>query len=424
MTNSTIPATGAATAQAVDWRTWVPCIAMALCSWLSFVDRQVLAILTPTIMVDTGLTPQHFTDAASFFFLAYTLGNPVWGSAIDFMGLRVGMLLAVAIWTGASMSHAMMSSFLGFAVARAVLGLGEGATFPGGLRTAVETLPANLRARGIALSFSGGTIGAVMMPILLGPLALAYGWRAAFVTTGALGLTWMVVWSFIARPPFLPANPPKPARLSWPKLGERRVWALIFSYALPAISPGPILTILSFYLRGPLGLSQADLNAVIWIPPLTWGIGYFFWGWAADKFAANNPRPIGMFLLLTAASLTLGLVTLTTNLPLAIAIVSLSTFIGGGFQMVALKVGSYAFPREQAAMMSGIASGSWSLVNFVLLNAIGAGVAIGGLRILPGANLINGQRWEEIFWIIALMPAAGVAIWMFLSRDQGVASRA
>jgi hypothetical protein len=75
-------------------------------------------------------------------------------------------------------------------------------------------------------------------------------------------------------------------------------------------------------------------------------------------------------------------------------------------------------------MMSGIASGSWSLVNFVLLNAIGAGVAIGSVRILPGANLINGQRWEEIFWIIALLPAIGVAIWMFLSRNQGLASRA
>ena len=69
---------------------------MALCSWLSFVDRQVLAILSPTIMADTGLTPQHFTDAASFFFLTYTLGNPVWGSVLDRFGLRAGMLLAVA----------------------------------------------------------------------------------------------------------------------------------------------------------------------------------------------------------------------------------------------------------------------------------------------------------------------------------------
>ncbi|HYJ95091.1 MAG TPA: MFS transporter [Vicinamibacterales bacterium] len=420
---TTARTSAAATSTTTSWQMWVPCLGMALCSWLSFVDRQVLNILSPTIIADTGLTPQDFTTATSFFFLTYTLGNPVWGSVLDRVGLRIGMLLAVGVWTAASMSHALMVSFAGFALARAVLGLGEGGTFPGGLRTAVETLPPNLRARGIALSFSGGTIGAVMMPLLLGPLAIQYGWKIAFLATGAFGVLWMLIWATIARPPFLAKSAHTTSKMQWPNLRERRVWALMFSYALPAISPGPVLTILAIYLVQRLHLTQADVNGVVWIPALTWGIGYFFWGWAADRYAANNPRPIGMFMLLTVISLTLGLTTMTASLSIAIALISLSTFIGGGFQMVALKVGSYAFPREQSAMMSGIASGSWSLVNFVLLNAIGAGVAIGSVRILPGANLISGQRWEEIFWIIALMPAAGVAIWMFLSRDQAVAAR-
>jgi ACS family hexuronate transporter-like MFS transporter len=397
----------AAASPALDWRMWVPCLGMALCSWLSFVDRQVLTILSPTIIRETGLTNQNFTDAASFFFLAYTLGNPVWGSVLDRVGLRVGMLLAVAIWTGASASHALMSSFAGFAAARAVLGLGEGATFPGGLRTAVESLPAHLRARAIALSFSGGTIGAVMMPLLLGPLAIQYGWRAAFIATAGLGAAWLVIWAVIARPPFLPKAPPRTAKVAWPNFMERRVWALIFSYALPAISPGPVLTILSLYLNGRLKLTQAEVNQLAWIPPLTWGIGYFFWGWAADRYAATNQRPVGMFLLLTAISLTLGFTTATTSVALAMAIISLSTFIGGGFQMLALKVGSYAFPREQAAMMTGIASGSWSLVNFLLLRAIG-----------QWSGWINGNRWEEIFWLIAVLPVVGIAVWLVLSRDR------
>src|SRR3954470_2380210 len=287
------------TSRGLAWQQWVPCLGMALCSWLSFVDRQVLTILSPTIIRDTGLTNQNFTDAASFFFLTYTIGNPVWGSVLDFVGLRAGMLLAVAVWTGASASHALMGSFAGFALARAVLGLGEGATFPGGLRTAVESLPAHLRARAIALSFSGGTIGAVMMPLLLGPLAIQYGWRAAFIATAGLGAAWLVLWAIIARPPFLPAKPPTTARVSWPNFLERRVWALMFSYALPAISPGPLLTILSLYLAGRLKLTQAQVNTIAWIPPLTWGLGYFFWGWAADRYAANNNRPVGMFLLMT-----------------------------------------------------------------------------------------------------------------------------
>jgi ACS family hexuronate transporter-like MFS transporter len=392
---------------------WVPCVGMALCSWLSFVDRQVLNILSPTIIKDTGLTAADFTNATSFFFLTYTLGNPVWGSVLDKIGLRVGMLLAVGVWTAASMSHAAMASFAGFALARAVLGIGEGGTFPGGLRTAVETLPANMRARGIALSFSGGTIGAVMMPLLLGPLAIKYGWKYAFMATGALGLLWMVIWAVIARPPFLLPSTHTPPKMTFPNLRERRVWALMFSYALPAISPGPVLTILAIFLTQRLHLTQTDINNLVWIPPLTWGIGYFFWGWAADRYAANNPRPVGMFMLLTVVSLTLGLVTMTTSATLAIALISLSTFIGGGFQMVALKVGSYAFPREQSAMMSGIASGSWSLVNFILLQAIG-----------PRSSLMDNQQWGAIFWIIALLPVVGIAVWLVLSRNQTTVARA
>src|ERR1044072_3377398 len=87
----------AAATTATTWQMWVPCVGMALCSWLSFVDRQVLAILSPTILKETGLTNQNFTDAASFFFLAYTISNPIWGSILDYVGLRVGMLLAVGI---------------------------------------------------------------------------------------------------------------------------------------------------------------------------------------------------------------------------------------------------------------------------------------------------------------------------------------
>ena len=346
----------AARSATMTWRVWVPCLGMALCSWLAFVDRQVWAVLSPTILRETGLTAQEFASASSFFFLAYMIANPLWGSILDYVGLRIGMLLAVALWTGASMSHAWMSGFMGFALARAVLGLGEGATFPGGLRTAVESLPANLRARGIATSFSGGTIGAIVTPLMVGPIAQSFGWQAAFFFTGGLGIAWLMLWAAIARPPFLPAVEHKPTKMSWPNPFESRVWALVSSYALPALAPGPVLTILPLYLNRVLGLSQAQVNQIFWIPPLAWGVGYFFWGWAADRFASNNRRPVGMFLLLTVCSLALGATTLTRSVPITMFLMSWATFIGGGFQMVSLKVGSYAFPREQAAMMSGIAS--------------------------------------------------------------------
>ena len=52
-----------------------------------------------------------------------------------------------------------------------------------------------LRARAIALSFSGGTLGGVAAPFIAVPIGLHYGWRAAFLFTGALGLGWMVLWA-------------------------------------------------------------------------------------------------------------------------------------------------------------------------------------------------------------------------------------
>src|SRR4051794_16409553 len=110
----------------MDWRVWVPCFGMALCSWLSFVDRQGLASLSPTILKETGMNAQQFAGVNSYFFVFYTIANPLWGSILDYVGLRVGMLLAVAVWTAASISHAWMGGFAGFAIARSLLGLGEG----------------------------------------------------------------------------------------------------------------------------------------------------------------------------------------------------------------------------------------------------------------------------------------------------------
>lgn len=392
----------------ITWQMWAPCAAMAACSWLSFFHRQILSVLAPTILTDTGMDAQQFASVSSYFFVAYFLANPLWGSILDYIGLRAGMLLGVSLWTMASVSHGWMSGFAGFAAARALLWLGEGVTFPGGLRTAVESLPATRRARAVALSFSGGTLGGALASYIAIPLGLRYGWRAAFAITGAFGAAWLALWAVVSRPPFLPKHEKKSSKLTLPNLAERRLWALAFSYALPAIAPGPILTLLSLYLSQGLGVSQVGLRTLLLIPPLAWGLGYFFWGWIADRYAQDNPRPTGLFLLLTASALILGAAGLTRSLALTMFIMSWANFIGGGFQMVALKAGSYSYPREQAATMTGIASGSWALANYILLQFLGP--------------MFNRHEYGEAFWTIALCPVVGIAGWLLLSRAQPAAS--
>jgi MFS transporter, ACS family, hexuronate transporter len=115
-------ATPAATPPSRSWIMWVPSVAMMLSSLLSYVDRQVLAVLSPMILRDTGLSAQAYANALAAFSIFYMIGNPLFGSFLDFVGLRKGMFAAVSLRAIASTAHAWMSGFWGFAVARSVLG--------------------------------------------------------------------------------------------------------------------------------------------------------------------------------------------------------------------------------------------------------------------------------------------------------------
>src|SRR5215469_10807213 len=191
------------------WRMWLAPGVMMLCTLLAYIDRQTLAVLSPTILSDTGLSAASYTVALSYFSIAYMIANPLWGSALDYVGLRIGMLAAVTIWTFASVSHAWLSGFIGFAVARTVLGIGEGAAFPGGFRTAMEALPPGKQSRGMALAYSGASLGNIITPLIVTPIALWFGWRAAFLITGAMGAAWLALWWKVARPPLLLPAPPR-----------------------------------------------------------------------------------------------------------------------------------------------------------------------------------------------------------------------
>src|SRR5579863_6642241 len=129
-------------ATATRWLIWWPAVVMMLGTLLSYLDRQILALLSPMILKETHLTAHAYTETISAFSYAYMVATLIWGPVLDRIGLRMGMLISLSIWMVSSASHSLVSTFLGFAVARGVLGFGEGAIFPGGFRTAMDSLPA------------------------------------------------------------------------------------------------------------------------------------------------------------------------------------------------------------------------------------------------------------------------------------------
>src|ERR1044072_1226462 len=180
-------------------RQWTPAASMLAVSLISYIDRPTLALLAPTILKETGLSGEQYGFIISAFSIAYMLSNPLWGRILDRAGLRRGMAAAVACWTVASVAHAFASGLWSFGAARAALGFGEGATFPGGLRAVVQTLPPEQRGRGLAVAYSGGSLGAVITPLVVTPIFLWWGWRAAFWFTGIIGLAWLALWAMVGR---------------------------------------------------------------------------------------------------------------------------------------------------------------------------------------------------------------------------------
>ncbi len=334
-----------------------------LLSLLSYVDRNVLAILSPTILRETGLTAEDYTLVISAFSIAYLVGNPVWGFAIDRFGVRAGVALAAAMWTFASACHARAAGIVSFAVARAVLGFGEGATFPGGMRTATQTLAPEQRARGIALAYSGGSIGAVITPLIVTPVAAAWGWRGAFYATGILGVAWLLLWAAVSNRPELRASP-EPERAPRPPLHDRAMLSFAAAYAFGGLPLGYILYGAPIHLARGLGYDQRTIGHVLWLPPLGWEVGYFFWGWVLDRGAKEGARRgdrfSPLFGLLAILALPFAATPFVHALPAVLGLMFLEMFVSAGFVMVSLSEVTHRTSERHAAYLSGVGAGSWS----------------------------------------------------------------
>ena len=383
---------------------WLPSGVLMLSTLLSYVDRQTLAVLSPTILHDTGLSAGDYGDVGSAFQFAYMIANPLWGSILDYVGLRRGMLAAVAIWTVASVSHAWVAGFWGFAIARTLLGLGEGATFPGGFRTATDSLPADRQGRGMALAYSGASLGAIITPLLVTPIALRFGWRAAFLVTGAFGAAWLALWLAVGRPPLLaPHRRAAALKFQWPDVRERRLWLIFASFGLGAVALGVVSQFSPLYLNRVMGLTQAELAWIVWIPFAGWEVGYFFWGWVADWYLKGDLRRAArVFVLLAILALPEALLPLFRSWPPVVALFAWAMFVADGFVVTTLRVAAWMYPREQTALAAGVGSGSWSAVLVVLLPIFG--------------RWFDFKWFAAIFVTMALFPTVGTGLWMWLSR--------
>jgi ACS family hexuronate transporter-like MFS transporter len=182
-------------------RRWLICGLLFFATTVNYMDRQVLALLKPTLQLQFGWTEIGYSNIVLAFQLAYGVGLLFFGKLIDKLGTRKGFSLAVLVWSAAAMAHATASSVFQFAVARFSLGLGEAGSFPASVKAVAEWFPKRERALATGLFNSGSNLGAIVPSLVVPWITLRYGWRMAFIATGALGFVWLLAWLALYRRP-------------------------------------------------------------------------------------------------------------------------------------------------------------------------------------------------------------------------------
>jgi len=179
---------------------WVICGLIFAATSINYLDRQVLAILAPTLQRQIGWNEQEYGHIVTAFQAAYAIGFLGFGKYIDVFGTKVGYGLAVAVWSVAACGHSLARSALGFGVARFGLGLGEGGNFPGAIKGIAEWFPQKERALATGLFNSGCNVGAILAPLAVPWLTQRYGWQGSFIVLGALGFIWLLAWGCLYGP--------------------------------------------------------------------------------------------------------------------------------------------------------------------------------------------------------------------------------
>jgi len=282
---------------------WWIAILLFLVTLINLIDRSSISVLAPVITSQLGLNNLQFATMNTWFLVAYAASQALSGRFFDRVGTRRGLGLAVVVWSSAAMAHAFARGFASFACCRVALGIGEGGNWPAAAKVTAEWFPARERALSISIVNAASALALIVSPPLVFLLQSRFGWPAAFLVTGALGLVWLVLWLLFYKAPerdgsfsldenVIPQDLASSAgaqRIGWFELLKcRQVWAIV----LARFFADPIwwlyLIWLPLYLHNTRGFSMQQVGFSAWVPYLAAAAGSLAGGWTSGYCIARN----------------------------------------------------------------------------------------------------------------------------------------
>jgi len=341
---------------------------------VNYIARNSLGILAPQLKHDLAITTQQYSYIVGAFQLAYTVMQPIGGMLIDRIGLTTGFALFALAWSLANMAHAFARGWLSLAAFRGLLGMAEAAAIPAGMKTIGEWFPDRERSVATGWFNAGTSLGAVIAPVLAAVVAKTWGWRAAFIVTGALGLVFAAAWYRFYRSPAV-ARYVTPAERLEIQQGQRPVLieastirsivtsGRFWTIAVPRFLAEPAWQTFSFwiplYLAKERGMDIASIALFAWAPFLAADMGGIFGGylapwlqrWRGLSLEGSRIAGIGLGAVLMIAP---GFVGLVVHPLAAIALLSIGGFAHQIISVLINTLSADVFPKADIAKANGL----------------------------------------------------------------------
>jgi MFS transporter, ACS family, hexuronate transporter len=291
---------------------WTICTLVFFATTINYLDRQVISLI-----VEDYLTPEfHWseTDYANItvaFQVSYAFAMFFVGRLIDKLGTKIGYAMSLLFWSIAAIGHSLIRSTFGFVVARSALGITEAGNFPAAIKTTAEWFPKKERALATGIFNSGSNIGAIIAPLTVPFIAKEWGWRSAFIVTGAIGLIWLIFWFWLyevpkrqkrlSQPEFdyihsdsdgdvdIASSQEENKKISWTKLlGFRQTWAFAAGKFLTDGIWWFYLFWLPKFLKAEFGLAKENIAIPVALVYVIASAGSIFGGWLPMRFISNG----------------------------------------------------------------------------------------------------------------------------------------
>lgn len=364
------------------YRRWVILSLLFIASVINYLDRQSLSILASTIQKDLGMSNLGYAHVVQMFLLAYMLGFLVVGWLTDRLGSRASMILFIGWWSISNLLTGLVASVRGLAYTRFLLGAGESGLYVVAPKIVGQIFPASQRGLAVGIYSAGATIGATIAPPIIAASTLIYGWRAAFVAGGILGLLWLFPWFFASRTPaFGKQTLEKPRLISagkvnwWRVFLRREVLLLLLIRAITDPVWQFVLYWLPKYLTDVQGMSLAQIGKMLWVVYLGADLGGIGAGYISGMLVRRGFVPTRAYKwVMTACALIVPSCAVIPMLHSHMNIIALAAFIAlstFAFMICVAALAVEVLPADQFGTSWGVVCVGSGLGGILFTNIVG-----------------------------------------------------